>query len=76
MLAKIDEEGRIILPAPLLDKYGLRAAGKVRITEVGNALMIVPVTDEDKLEIEAELQGHLHSRHKGDTGQLRSSHSV
>jgi bifunctional DNA-binding transcriptional regulator/antitoxin component of YhaV-PrlF toxin-antitoxin module len=73
MYAKIDEEGRIILPAQLLEKYGLRAAGKVRISEVGDALMLVPITDEEKQEIETELQGLLQRRHKGDTGRLRSS---
>ena len=51
--AEVDENGRLVLPKGIIEKYGLRPGSKVRLDEGGNFVrMHRPVTQLTKIYIE------------------------
>lgn len=58
--AEVDENGRLILPADVIESYGLRPGAKVRLDEGGNFVrMHRPVTQLTKVYIEPTVECNL-----------------
>ena len=54
MRATIDKAGRLVIPKPLRDQLGLRP-GEVELTADGAALRVVPVHDDNLVEVDGRL---------------------
>ena len=54
MESLIDSDGRILLPAELCRKHGIRPGMKVILTDLGDAILLLPVTTDEAQQIEDE----------------------
>jgi bifunctional DNA-binding transcriptional regulator/antitoxin component of YhaV-PrlF toxin-antitoxin module len=69
MESLIDSDGRILLPAELCRKHGIRPGMRVILTDLGDAILLLPVTSDEARQIEAEVLLKL-GRQRSNTGPL------
>jgi bifunctional DNA-binding transcriptional regulator/antitoxin component of YhaV-PrlF toxin-antitoxin module len=69
MESLIDSDGRILLPAELCRKHGIRPGMKVILTDLGDAILLLPVTTDEAQQIEDEVLLKL-GRRRSNTGPL------
>jgi AbrB family looped-hinge helix DNA binding protein len=55
MESLIDSDGRILLPEELRRKHGIRPGMKVILTDLGDAVLLVPLTTDEAQQIEDEV---------------------
>jgi bifunctional DNA-binding transcriptional regulator/antitoxin component of YhaV-PrlF toxin-antitoxin module len=59
VFAHVDGHGRIVLPDELIEKYGIRELKRIRVTDIGDAIMLVPISSQHDEEVESELERYL-----------------
>lgn len=55
--AEVSAEGRITIPRPLREKYGLKKGSEVRITDHDGVLAVVPLPDDPVEALHGMLAG-------------------
>ncbi|HYU45947.1 MAG TPA: AbrB/MazE/SpoVT family DNA-binding domain-containing protein [Terriglobales bacterium] len=58
MIAKVDREGRIVVPKKLREKLGLRAGMEIEVAETSDGLTLKPVTKKSSLTREGRFLVH------------------
>lgn len=51
----VDAEGRIVLPGKMRQKYGIQPGMKILVTDIGDAILLLPVTTGEARQIEDEV---------------------
>lgn len=51
-------KGQIVIPAPLRRKYGIKTGTKIIITDVGDAIVLKPVTEQYLKNLQGSLKGN------------------
>jgi AbrB family looped-hinge helix DNA binding protein len=70
MKTQVSAKGQIVIPAPLRRKYGIKNGTKIIVTDVGNAIVLKPVTEQYLKNLQGSLKGKgglkvlIDSRHK------------
>ncbi len=57
METRVTVKGQIVIPARLRKKYGIRQGTKIIVTDVGNAILLTPVTEEYLRNLQGSLKG-------------------
>jgi AbrB family looped-hinge helix DNA binding protein len=65
----VDADGKIVLPGSVRRKYGIQPGMKVILTDLGDAILLLPVTTEEARQIEDEVLLKL-GRRRSDTKPL------
>jgi len=55
--AKVSAKGRITIPKPLREKYGLKKGSEVRVTDHDGVLTVVPLPDDPVEALQGMLAG-------------------
>ena len=50
-------KGQIVIPAPLRRKYGIKNGTKIIITDIGDAIVLKPVTEQYLKNLQGSLKG-------------------
>lgn len=50
-------KGRIVIPAMLRKKYGIKNGTKIIFTDIGNAIVLKPVTEQYLKSLQGSLKG-------------------
>ncbi len=50
-------KGQIVIPATLRRKYGIKNGTKIIVTDVGNAIVLKPVTEQYLRSLQGSLKG-------------------
>ena len=50
-------KGQIVIPAKLRRKYGIKNGTKIIITDIGDAIVLKPVTEQYLLNLQGSLKG-------------------
>ena len=50
-------KGQIVIPAPLRKKYGIKNGTKIIVTDIGDAIVLKPVTDQYIRNLQGSLKG-------------------
>jgi AbrB family looped-hinge helix DNA binding protein len=50
-------KGQIVIPATLRRKYGIKNGTKIIVTDVGNAIVLKPVTEQYLKDLQGSLKG-------------------
>jgi AbrB family looped-hinge helix DNA binding protein len=64
-------KGQIVIPAALRRKYGIKNGTRIIVTDVGNAILLKPVTEQYLRNLQGSLKGKgglktlMDERHKG-----------
>lgn len=57
MKTHVSAKGQIIIPVALRRKYGIKNGTKIIITDVGNAIVLKPVTEQYLKNLQGSLKG-------------------
>lgn len=49
--------GRIVIPAALRKKYGIKNGTKIIVTDIGDAILLKPVTEQYLRSLQGSLKG-------------------
>ena len=50
-------KGQIVIPATLRRKYGIKNGTKIIVTDIGNAIVLKPVTEQYLRDLQGSLKG-------------------
>jgi AbrB family looped-hinge helix DNA binding protein len=50
-------KGQIVIPAKLRKKYGIKNGTKIIITDIGDAIVLKPVTEQYLMNLQGSLKG-------------------
>ena len=50
-------KGQIVIPASLRRKYGIKNGTKIIVTDIGNAIVLKPVTEQYLRNLQGSLKG-------------------
>ena len=50
-------KGQIVIPAALRKKYGIKNGTKIIVTDVGNAIVLQPITEQYLKSLQGSLKG-------------------
>ena len=50
-------QGRIVIPAALRRKYGIKNGTKIIVTDVGNAIVLKPITEQYLKNLQGSFKG-------------------
>jgi AbrB family looped-hinge helix DNA binding protein len=50
-------KGQIVIPAPLRKKYGIKNGTKIIVTDIGDAIVLKPVTEQYLRNLQGSLKG-------------------
>jgi AbrB family looped-hinge helix DNA binding protein len=50
-------KGQIVIPASLRRKYGIKNGTKIIVTDIGDAILLKPVTDQYLKNLQGSLKG-------------------
>ena len=50
-------KGQIVIPASLRKKYGIKNGTKIIVTDIGNAIVLKPVTEQYLKDLQGSLKG-------------------
>ncbi len=50
-------KGQIVIPAALRRKYGIKSGTKIIVTDVGDAILLKPVTEQYLRNLQGSLKG-------------------
>jgi AbrB family looped-hinge helix DNA binding protein len=50
-------KGQIVIPAALRRKYGIRNGTKIIVTDIGDAIVLKPVTEQYLINLQGSLKG-------------------
>jgi AbrB family looped-hinge helix DNA binding protein len=50
-------KGQIVIPATLRRKYGIKSGTKIIVTDIGNAIVLKPVTEQYLKSLQGSLKG-------------------
>ena len=50
-------KGQIVIPASLRKKYGIKNGTKIIVTDIGDAIILKPVTDQYLRNLQGSLKG-------------------
>lgn len=53
----VTAKGQIVIPASLRRKYGIKNGTKIIVTDVGNAIILKPVTEQYLKNLQGSLKG-------------------
>ena len=51
-------KGQIVIPAPLRRKYGIKNGTKIIVTDIGDAIVLKPVTEQYLINLQGSLKGN------------------
>lgn len=57
MKVRVTSKGQITIPAALRRKYGIKNGTRIIVTEVGNAIVLKPVTEQYLRNLQGSLKG-------------------
>jgi AbrB family looped-hinge helix DNA binding protein len=52
-----NEKGQIALPAALRQKYGIKSGTRIIVTDIGNSIVLKPVTEQYLKTLQGSLKG-------------------
>ncbi len=50
-------KGQIVIPAPLRRKYGIKNGTKIIVTDMGDSIVLKPVTEQYLINLKGSLKG-------------------
>jgi len=50
-------KGQIVIPASLRRKYGIKNGTKIIVTDIGDAILLKPVTEQYLINLQGSLKG-------------------
>jgi AbrB family looped-hinge helix DNA binding protein len=50
-------KGQIVIPAELRRKYGIKSGTKIIVTDIGDAILLKPVTEQYLKDLQGSLKG-------------------
>jgi len=57
MKIRVSARGQIVIPISLRQKYGIKGGTKIIITDIGNAVVLKPVTEQYLRTLQSSLKG-------------------
>jgi AbrB family looped-hinge helix DNA binding protein len=57
MRTKVNAKGRIVIPATLRQKYGIRKGTRIVIIDNGNLIILKPITEQYLKKLQGSLKG-------------------
>ena len=57
MKARESAKGQIVIPAVLRWKYGIKNGTRIIVTDIGNAIVLKPVTEQYLMNLQGSLKG-------------------
>ncbi len=57
MKVHVSVKGQIVIPATLRAKYGIKNGTKIIVTDVGDAIVLKPVTEQYLKNLQGSLKG-------------------
>lgn len=57
MKARLSAKGQIVIPAAIRRKYGIKNGTRIIVTDVGNAIVLKPITEQYLKKLQGSLRG-------------------
>ena len=59
MKTHVSAKGQIVIPAALRRKYGIKNGTKIIVIDVGNAIVLKPITQQSLKNLQGSLKGKM-----------------